>query len=230
MVRTPLPRFALPLVGLLLAAEAVAQTPAPSPSPTEAPRKDEKAQPAPNRPADAAPAKTAPKIAGRPPLPKAPPARSKKARVAAPRKDKGERVLNENGPIATAPSFTMLNDGKSRVFLEVSRKVEVTARKAEGRVVYQLKGASAPLRNSRLPLITGFFATPVGRVELVNQGDGADLVIDLREPAEPTHQVIETPRGIVLRVDFPPSAGGRGADALPRSSGKQLTPRDVPSD
>jgi hypothetical protein len=228
MVRISLPRLALTGVGLLIAAEAVAQTPAPSVSSASAPAKAGAPLPAASsRPPPAAPPKGSSPKAGLPP-PKASPPRSRKAAVAARRKDNDDKAPPTGGPIATAPSFRMLDDGQSRVFLEVSQKVQVTERKARGRVVYQLKGAAVPLRNSRLPLLTGFFATPIGRIELVNQGDGADLVIDLREPAEPTHRLIETPRGMALQVDFPPSAGGRGAGALPRSSGKRIAPRDVP--
>jgi hypothetical protein len=221
MVRIPLSRLALIGAGLLIVAEAVAQTPAPSassPSDTGNPRTNAAAplSAASPQPPQAAPPKSASPTVGRPP-PKAPPARPKKAAGAARRKDKDEKQPLLSGPIVTAPSFRMLDDGKSRIFLEVTQKVQVTERKARGRVVYQLKGASAPLRNSRLPLLTGFFATPIGRVELVNQGDGADLVIELRETAEPTHQLIETPRGMALQVDFP------------RSSGQRLAPADVPS-
>lgn len=232
MVRIPLSRLALTGAGLLIAAEAVAQTPAPSATSPSDPGKPRTGADAPlsaasTRPPQTAPPKGASPTVRRPPS-KAPPARSKKA--AARRKDKDDKTPLLSGPIVTAPSFRMLDDGKSRIFLEVTQKVQVTEHKAQGRVVYQLKGASAPLRNSRLPLLTGFFATPIGRVELVNQADGADLVIDLREAAEPTHQLIETPRGMALQVDFPPSTGRREADTPPRSAGKRLAPADEPSE
>jgi hypothetical protein len=105
----------------------------------------------------------------------------------------------------------MLDDGKSRVFVEVSQKVGVIEQKARGRVIYKLKGAIVPAKNSLRPLPTGFFPTPVGQIELVTQDDGAALIIDLREAVEPSHRVIETPRGITLQVDFP---------AISRSSSK----------
>jgi len=112
-----------------------------------------------------------------------------------------------NGPVATYPGFKMLADGTSRVFVEVSRKVDITEHKAQGRVVYRLKGVSVPIRTNRLALLTGFFASPIGRIQLVAEGDDMDLVIDLRAPSTPQHKIIESEGGIVLQVDFPKLAG-----------------------
>jgi hypothetical protein len=220
MVRFPLARLLLPLAGLLLAPPALAQTPAPPPA----------------KPAQVkgAPAKNAQGKRAAPA--KAPQGRPKKAAVAARRKDRAEpgpaASIPIHGPIVSAPGFRLIEDGKSRVFLEVSEKVEITERKAQGRIVYQLKGAHTALRNSRLPLPTGVFPTPVGRVELADQGDGADLVIELREPATPVYQVIDTPRGIALQVDFPPPAVDRATapSTSPVRASKQLAPSEGPSE
>jgi hypothetical protein len=119
----------------------------------------------------------------------------------------------------------MIEDGKSRVFLEVSQKVEITERKAQGRVVYRLAGASMATRNSRLPLLTSFFPTPVGQIVLVTQGGDTDLVIDLREAATPVHRVIESPRGIVLQVDFPSPEGARAGTGEPARRGSKRLPQ-----
>jgi hypothetical protein len=109
-----------------------------------------------------------------------------------------------NGPIAFYPGFRMLGDGNSQVMVELSRKVEVTEHKAEGRLTYRLHGASVPTHTNRLPLMTGFFATPVARVQLVEDGGDADLVIELRVPADAGYKVVDTATGIVLQVDFLP--------------------------
>jgi hypothetical protein len=61
-------------------------------------------------------------------------------------------------------------------------------------------------RTNELPLITAYFNTPVERVQMVQEGPDVDVVISLRETTEVTSRVIETPRGIVLWVDFPKSA------------------------
>lgn len=104
--------------------------------------------------------------------------------------------------MATYPGFKMLDAG-SRVMVEVSRKVDVTEMKAQGRIVYRLRGVATPTRTNRLPLLTGYFPTPVSRVQLVDQGDDVDLVIDLRQATEVTHRVLDTRNGMVLQVDFP---------------------------
>ena len=116
-------------------------------------------------------------------------------------------MIAASTPIASYPAFRLLDDGQSRVAVEVSRKVTITEHKAQGRVVYSLADAALPGHNAHFPLPTGFFRTPVDRVAMVEQSDGVDLVIELREGAEPTYRVIDTPRGIVLQVDFPRPAG-----------------------
>ena len=69
--------------------------------------------------------------------------------------------------------------------------------------MYRLRGAFAPGAVSLLPLITGYFSTPVERAHIVQQGPDVDLIIELRRPSESAQRVIETPRGMVLQVDFP---------------------------
>jgi hypothetical protein len=116
-------------------------------------------------------------------------------------------TLAPGTPVATFPAFRLLDDGTTRVAIEVSRKVAITEHKAQGRIAYSLAGVAVPGHNTQLPLPTGVFHTPVDRLEIVEHGDGADLVITLREAVEPTYRVVDTPRGIVLQVDFPRPAG-----------------------
>ncbi|MEO7592646.1 MAG: AMIN domain-containing protein, partial [Byssovorax sp.] len=131
-----------------------------------------------------------------------------------------QAALASNMPIATLPAFRLLDDGSTRITVEVSRKVAVTEHKAQGRVVYSLAGVAVPGNNTRLPLPTGFFRTPVGRVEMVEQGGGSDLVIELREAVAPTYRVLDTPRGIVIQVDFQRPAG---SSAAPSAEGASRT-------
>ncbi len=42
---------------------------------------------------------------------------------------------------------------------------------------------------------------------MVQQGADVDLIIELRRPSECAQRVIETPRGMVLQVDFPKVPG-----------------------
>jgi len=147
-------------------------------------------EPAPKPPAPAAGAPAAPKPA--------PARRAKKAK----------KKRNLKGPVASYPGFRMLKGGESRVYVEISEKVEISEHKAEGRIAYRLKGVAVPTRTNRLPLDTSFFASPVARVQLVELDDGdVDLVIELRQPSTPKQTLAESEGGFVLQVDFPaPSA------------------------
>ncbi len=106
-------------------------------------------------------------------------------------------------PIASSPTFSRLEDGKSRIFIEVSRKVDVVESRTPGRVVYRLRGTVVVQHTNQLALPTGFFTTPVNRVQLVQEGPDLDVVIELREAATPTTLVTETPRGMALWIDIP---------------------------
>lgn len=137
-----------------------------------------------------------------------PPAPSAKpdARPSAPAR-RGKRARRPeppaNAPVATYPGFRMLDSGASFVWLEVSRRVEVAETKSPTRLVYRLKGAITRSRNNLRPLVTDFFRSPVGRVQLVESGDDLDLVIDLREAGDAKARTVETEGGFTLRVDFP---------------------------
>jgi hypothetical protein len=146
--------------------------------------------------------------------PAAPPAAAARPRAAskAQRRAKSPAAaLSPDTPVASYPAFRLLDDGSTRVSVEVSRKVTITEHKAQGRVVYRLDGVAIPGHTTQLPLPTGFFRTPVDRVEMVEQSGGADLVIELREAVQPTYRVLDTPRGIVLQVDFPRPASVEAA-------------------
>ena len=153
-----------------------------------------------------------------------PSAAAKRAAKPAPRRRNrskpSARTLAANTPLASYPAFRLLDDGQSRVAVEVSRKVTITEHKAQGRVVYRLDDVALPGHNAHLALPTGFFRTPVDRVGLVEQGNGVDLVIELREAVQPTYRVLDTPRGIVIQVDFPRPAG---ADAPPAAAAAKRT-------
>lgn len=128
-------------------------------------------------------------------------ARTKRARARLdPRKKHGKH--GPGSAVVTFPGFRMLDGGASRVFVEVSKKVDIVESKTPARVSYRIKGAYAPTRTNRLPLITDFFRTPVGRVQLVEDGEDLELVIDLREPSEVEHRLVESEGGVVLQVDF----------------------------
>ncbi len=146
-------------------------------------------------------------------------AASRAGAARAPRRTPAQRVKHEvevlpppGTPIASSPGFARLDDGTSRIWVEVTRKVEVLESKTPGRVVYRLRGTAVLQRTNQLPLLTGFFATPVDRVQLAQQGPDLDLIIELREVTDLTHRVVETPRGMVLQIDFPKSTSASVAN------------------
>ena len=88
----------------------------------------------------------------------------------------------------------------------MDQKVDVTETRSPLRVVYRLRGAAVLRATNELALQTAYFTTPVARVQLLPSGSDVELVIELREDAAPTYSVVETPRGMVLWVDWPRSA------------------------
>jgi hypothetical protein len=98
-----------------------------------------------------------------------------------------------------------LPGGGSRIYVELTKNVAVDERKANGALIYTLRGAQVLSKNNKNALITTHFATPVARARLVPAGLDLDLVIDLRQGVDATHQVIAADNGSVrLEVDFPP--------------------------
>lgn len=114
------------------------------------------------------------------------------------------QVLPSGPPIATLPTFEVLADGRSLVTVQVSGTTTATEQKAEGRLVYALKGVQVPARVNRMPLPTQNFETRVSQVQLEQTPDGANLVIDLREPtADAQHTVSDLEGGTMLAVTIP---------------------------
>ena len=135
--------------------------------------------------------------------------------------------------VATFPGFRLLPDGKSRIYVELTRSVNVAERQAEGMLVYVLRDARVPVRNNRNALITTHFPTPVARARLLGAGADVELLIDLRKSVSATYKVVPGENGGArLEVDFPagdyppvpglfepPTAKGRGREAEPPDVG-----------
>ncbi len=125
-----------------------------------------------------------------------------------PQDQSGRSVDNQNDyqtmPVATLPGFRFFRDGTSRVFVELSGKVKVEESAAKGLLTYHLAGVQVPERVNRMSLRTENFATPVGRVRLVQVDEtNADLIIELRAQSASKTKLRSGPRGTVLSVDFP---------------------------
>ena len=106
--------------------------------------------------------------------------------------------------IATLPGFRAFRDGRSRVFVEISEHVPIAELLGTVKIVYRLKGVRVPDRVNRMDMPATFFdASPVARTRLVQVGEDADVVIDLRQPVRPEASVHRTPFGTRLVVTFP---------------------------
>lgn len=106
-------------------------------------------------------------------------------------------------PIVTYPGFRSLDAGQSRVFVDISKRVEVTET-AEGNVLtLHLKGVTVPEKVNRLALPTAHFESPVLRALIVPSGDGADLVIELRTKTTHSTKLRASRFGVRLAVEFP---------------------------
>jgi hypothetical protein len=182
-------------------------------------------------PATAAPA---PAAASAPPAagaaPAAPPAGSAEAKKGPPPQTGGyswtdkpraqtkKRVArikrDPNAPLASYPAFRMAPDGTSKVWVSVTRTVDVQVRRATGHVTFVLTGVQVGVRNNTNPLVTTHFNTPLERARLLPDRAGALLVLDLRETAEPTHKVTKGPYGTMVLEVALPKAQRRYADRV----------------
>jgi hypothetical protein len=153
------------------------------------------------------------------------------AHAAAPAKPKGKAkgkarrhsaaAVNTTGPVATFPGFRILENGMSRVYVDLTGSVPVEEHAAQGSLTYVLKGARVLSRNNRNPLITTHFSSPVARARLVPAGGDLELVIDLRGATTPAHRIVADAGGKArLEVDFP-------AGNFPLEPGRYL-PSSVP--
>ncbi|MFT3768337.1 MAG: hypothetical protein QM820_23045 [Minicystis sp.] len=203
--------------GILLATPAAAQD-SPPPQKAEQDKQPATPPPPPARPMSQQPAAVQPLGPRR--APRGGPAHHAKGK----RGQKAQPPAT-GAPIVGAPNFFRLDDGLTRISVEVSAKTDVAEGRAQGRLTYRIRAAFVAERVNLLPLLTGWFHTPVDRAQLSQDGQDVILTIDLRDAATPAvHRVVETPRGIVLQVDFPPVAGADKA-AEPQESSRERAKR-----
>jgi hypothetical protein len=112
-----------------------------------------------------------------------------------------------NPPAITWPGFQMRSDGSSRVFVQTTSQVDVSAALVDGKVVVDFGNVTIPNANNRLPLITKFFNTPVTLVEVKRAKKRTTLVLTMRTPVEPRVSHEQASSGFhFVYVDFPPGA------------------------
>lgn len=118
-----------------------------------------------------------------------------------------KKKAKDPGPEASFPGFEMLPDGGSRVFVDITRKVEVVEHVSPGLVTYTLKGVHVPSSNDQNALETYYYNTPVVRAKLRKAKKETDLFIQLRGDAQPTFRIVDMRSGAVrLEVDFKPGS------------------------
>jgi len=115
------------------------------------------------------------------------------------------RVRRARSRLLTWPGFEARPNGASRFFVQLSQTVEWQTRAAEGRFEVTLQGTRTHLRNSRRPLETRFFNTPVTRAKVERRGrHDLALVFELRAQATPRIYTQPGPNGYTfLFIEFP---------------------------
>lgn len=134
------------------------------------------------------------------------------------------KKIDPNTPLATYPGFRMLKDGRSEVWVQISKKVTVTPSVAAGHATFVLSGVDVGIHNNTNPLVTEYFDTPLARARLKRDGNGAQLVLELREAVSPTHRIVDGPRGtMILYVDLPKAQRSYSVteDSFDRSRGRR---------
>lgn len=132
-------------------------------------------------------------------------------------------------PVVTWPGFQMTQDG-SRLFFAVSgTNLQIDApQSANGRVVYRLHNASIYLHNTRRPLETGGFATPVERAYVRQARRDVELVVELRAQSQGNLTQQQGPDGVTfVLLDFPRYAAAEGVGvAVDSPAARTLQPRE----
>jgi hypothetical protein len=110
-------------------------------------------------------------------------------------------------PEITWPGFQMMPDGRSRVFVQITTQVDVSAALVGGNVVVDLGDVKIAGRNNRRPLITKFFNTPVTEVAVKREKKRTTLILSMRAPVEPrvSHERAQSGFHFVY-IDFPPGS------------------------
>ena len=158
------------------------------------------------------------------------------------RRGRADARPRPGAPVATFPGFRLLPSGGSRIYVELTKGLNVDERRANNALVYTLRGAQVLSRNNKNALITTHFSTPVARARLLPAGTDVELVIDLRKGVEPTHQVVAGDNGTArLEIDFPPGdyppvpglfeppPGGRRSGRASKDDGWDDAPADEPA-
>jgi hypothetical protein len=107
-------------------------------------------------------------------------------------------------PQVTWPGFEMLAQGRSRIFVQLTSRVETEVQSGANQVVMVIKKARIAGRNNRRALETRFFNTPVTRAYLKKRGTDTVLMLELRSNALPVVSTQQASSGyFFVFLDFP---------------------------
>jgi hypothetical protein len=119
-------------------------------------------------------------------------------------KTAGHAAPRASSALAVLPGFEELDDGSTRLFVDLSAPAAYETKAAKGTFTYVLKEAQVAKRNNCNPLVTIFFNTPVTKAQLVPHGRDLWFVVDVRAPAEPSVSVdAKDGGGATLSIRFP---------------------------
>src|SRR5687768_18462217 len=80
---------------------------------------------------------------------------------------KKNKKPNESGPQVTFMGFRSSAEGKSIIFVEMTAPIEVAMTKAQGAVIFTLKGGTVLGKTNRYPLLMNEFGSPVVSAQLL---------------------------------------------------------------
>ena len=121
--------------------------------------------------------------------------------------------------------FEPLDDGSSRLFVELSKPVTYETKAARGTVTYVLKGTRVTRRNNTNPIVTVHFNTPVTEARLVPHGHDLWFVVDLRADVQPA-VTMDTGKdgGAVMKIALPKGEYLPGGGPAPAPSASPAPP------
>lgn len=143
------------------------------------------------------------------------------APVAAARRPEKKKV--EPRPTAEFPGFEMIKDGGgSRLYVDLSKRVDVTEHLSAGTITYVFKDARVDSYNDTNPLELFYFDTPAVRARMHVVKKDVVLTIALRADVKATTRTVDTPQGARFEIDFPAgSYAEKAAPAVPKVEKKK---------
>jgi hypothetical protein len=115
-----------------------------------------------------------------------------------------------------------VTDAGSRVFVQVTRDVELDVQTVKGGLAVMLRKCRIHMRNNSRTLDTRFFETPVKEISVHQRRNGVQLDIALKEPASATPHKQPGPAGTQFWVlEFAPTAASK-ASPRERKDRKEL--------